>query len=234
MTTSFAPALSDLAIDIFERLDIRLPAVTAEQYASLTRSMNLIQSQWSNTKATPWKLELGVTQFVSGQATYILNANVMDVVAVYVQQNFAGRVEQSTIENVGNNASVTVVPATDPVPVRTKLLEQITVVEYAAIPNQTLAAPPEKVWYNRVVPPTLNLWPVPDSNGILFYYYLQQMNDAFATGTNAPDMPYYMLEKFSADVAAHMSLKWAPQMSQSLIAYAQALVPHPPGGGDAH
>ena len=94
--------------------------------------------------------------------------------------------------------------------------------DYDAIPLKRQEGRPTSYWLNRQVSPVFNVWLVPDQNGPyeLRYYASQQVQDAHVSSGETLQVPYRFLESFAADVAAHLSMKWAPQRTQALAAYA--------------
>jgi hypothetical protein len=94
--------------------------------------------------------------------------------------------------------------------------------DYAAIPNKTQQGRPTSLWFDRLVSPTVTIWPVPDGNGPyeLHYYKAGQIQDLSAIYGQNPDMPFRFLEAFCAGVSAHLAMKWAPQSLVMLKQYA--------------
>lgn len=96
--------------------------------------------------------------------------------------------------------------------------------DYYVIPNKLTQGRPTSFWVNRQISPLFNIWPVPDGNGPyeLRYYASRQVQDADIVGGQTLAVPFRMLETFTADLAAHLSLKWAPERMTALANYAAA------------
>jgi len=97
--------------------------------------------------------------------------------------------------------------------------------DYAAIPDKLGQGRPTSYWFDRTNPGTINVWPVPDANGPyqLCYYVFRQMQDAMPANGQQGDMPQRFFEAYTAEVAAHLAMKWAPpERAIALKQYAQA------------
>jgi len=83
-TYTYAPALSDLAIEVFERLGITAPGITVAHYQSLRRSLNQVQIRWANRGINLWKVNLVSALLVAGTATVSVDPSIIDVLDVYL------------------------------------------------------------------------------------------------------------------------------------------------------
>lgn len=94
--------------------------------------------------------------------------------------------------------------------------------DYYVIPNKETQGRPTSYWINRQITPVFYIWPVPDANGPyeLRYMASQQVQDADIVSGQTLQVPYRMVESFAADLAAHLSMKFAPSQQQRLAAYA--------------
>jgi hypothetical protein len=63
------------------------------------------------------------------------------------------------------------------------------------------------------VSPVFNIWPQPDANGPyeLRFKASRQVMDADIVNGQVLGVPFRMLEAFTSDLAAALSLKWAPE-----------------------
>lgn len=85
-TSTYDPPLADLGIDAFERCGIRSNALTTEHYQSLRRSMNLVQSRWSNRGVNLWKVDLVSVYMPQGVSNYAVDQSVVNILDVYLRQ----------------------------------------------------------------------------------------------------------------------------------------------------
>ena len=94
--------------------------------------------------------------------------------------------------------------------------------DWMAIPDKFTEGRPTSVWINRQIIPQINVWPIPDANGPyeLRYYRSRQIQDADIASGQVLGVPYRLLESFTADLTAHLAMKWAPIRARDLAAYA--------------
>ena len=108
--STYDPPLADLGVDAFERCGLRLPQLLTEHYQSLRRSMNLVQSRWSNRGVNLWKVGLTSVYMPQGVSNYPVDQSVVDVLDVYLRQYQMGAPfnANATFSTVINTAQVTV------------------------------------------------------------------------------------------------------------------------------
>ena len=198
-TMLFNPALSDIIIEVFERCQKRAVELEPEHWQSARRSMNLVQSRWSNRGINLWKVELVSVPLVQGQIDVPVDPTVINVLDVYRSVTWGGQ-------------------ATD------IILYPIDRSNYAGIPNKTQEGAPTSFWFERTQTPNMKLWPAVDANGpyVLNYYVWRQMQDAVPSMGLTADLVERFFEAYIAEVAAHVSIKWAPDRMTVLAAYATA------------
>lgn len=85
---AFAPALSDLLLDAYSRIQIRAMALTANHMRDALMSSQLLLVEWSTKPNVPnlWKIQLFSTTLVNGQATYPVPSNVVGILDYYIRQ----------------------------------------------------------------------------------------------------------------------------------------------------
>lgn len=198
MTTSgtyaFNPALGEIVLYAYQNIGIRPTSVLQEHMESARMATNMMLSRWSNMGVNLWAVDLIEVPLVEGQATYAVDGNTIMVLDAYTTTS-------SGIDRV---------------------IMPISRTEYASYPNKTQQGFPTSYWYDRLVSPTLTLWPVPDGSSatILKYYRVRQVQDAnLQNGENA-EIPYRWLEAFADGLAYRLARIWAPQMAQMLKAQA--------------
>jgi hypothetical protein len=92
-----------------------------------------------------------------------------------------------------------------------RVIMPISRTEYSATPNKTLEAPPTVFWFDRLINPTVTLWPVPNQNGLtLGYYAVTQIQDANYDNGQTLDIPYRWLDAASSGLAARLATIYAP------------------------
>ncbi len=197
-TYKFGLTGADLSLECLDRLQIRGPAITIDHLSSIANSFNLVQSEWSNRGVNLWEIVEMTIPLVQGTATYPI-----DVRSMFLAPEAFLRTTVNTVT-------------------KDIVLFPLSRAEFAAIPSKTQQSRPTSYWFDRLLSPTITLWPVPDANGPyeLHYWRASQQQDMNATLGALPDIPYRFYEAFCAEVTAHMAMKWRPEIWDKLLAYA--------------
>jgi hypothetical protein len=198
MTTSgtyvFNPALGEIVLYAYQNIGVRPTAVLQEHMESARMATNMMLSRWSNQGVNLWCVDLVTVPLVQGQSTYSVDGNTIMVLDAYTTTS-------SGIDRV---------------------IMPISRTEYASYPNKTQQGFPTSYWYDRLISPTLTLWPVPDGSSatILKYYRVRQVQDSnLQNGENA-EIPYRWLEAFADGLTYRLARIWQPQMAVALKAQA--------------
>lgn len=198
MTTSgtyaFNPALGEIVLYAYQNIGVRPTSVLQEHMESARMATNMMLSRWSNQGVNLWAVDLITTPLIEGQTTYAVDSNTIMVLDAYTTTD-------SGIDRV---------------------IMPISRTEYASYPNKTQQGFPTSYWFDRLVSPTLTLWPVPDGSSatVLKYYRVRQIQDAnLQNGENA-EIPYRWLEAFADGLAYRLARIWQPQMAVPLKAQA--------------
>lgn len=203
-TYNFSPPIGQLALNAFDRCRVRRTMLTAEHMENAYLESNLLQLDWAADGITWWTVEL-ITQVVTpGVATYTVPANAVSVLDVYISPNNG----QS-----GQN----------------RLLFPFSRTDYASLANPAQTGFPTSFWFNRILAPTLTLWPVPDNSTtylLSYYVYTQPQDSTLRQGGNVA-VPVWWYNAFVADLAHRFSRIYAqdlePVRKQDMIeAYAKA------------
>lgn len=196
MTTSgtfnYAPGLGELGLYAFNLCEIRSAALVQEHMESLRMAANLMQSRWSAQGVNLWAVDLQTIPLVQGQATYAIPPETVVMLDAYIVQNSGG-------------ASIN------------RIILPISRTEYASYPNPNQQGFPTTFWMDRLLSPTVSLWPVPDGNeSALNYYRLRQIQDATLGNGTALEIPYYFLEAAAYGLAYRLAMIWKPEKVQML------------------
>jgi hypothetical protein len=198
MTTSgtyaFNPALGEIVLYAYQNIGVRPAAVLQEHMESARMATNMMLARFSNQGVNLWAVDLVTEPLVEGQTTYAVDGNTIMVLDAYTTTD-------SGIDRV---------------------IMPISRTEYASYPNKTQQGFPTSYWFDRLISPTLTLWPVPDGSSatILKYYRVRQVQDAnLQNGENA-EIPYRWLEAFADGLAYRLARIWQPQMAVALKAQA--------------
>lgn len=192
MTTSgtytFAPSLGEITLYAYQLIGLRPTSLVQEHFESARMATNMMLARWSNQGVNLWAVDLITTPLVAGQSTYNVDANTVMILDAYI---------------VSNNIDRIIMP--------------VSRTEYASYPNKAQQGFPTTFWFDRLIAPTVTVWPVPDgSQTSLKYYRVRRVQDAnLANGQNV-EIPYLWLEAFADALSYRLARIWAPQMAVAL------------------
>ena len=186
----FAPSLGEVVLNAFARIGVRRTEIQQTHMSDARMEANLLLAKLGNTQPNLWDVDLQAIPLLQGTMTYTVPAETVMILDVYLRY--------------GN-------PATD------RSMYPISRSEYSTYPNKSTQAFPTVYWFDRLISPTITLWPTPDGNGpyTLFYYRVRQIQDAnYSDGTNAlnVEIPYLWLDAFTAGLAYRLARLYAPQL----------------------
>ena len=202
MTTSgtytFNPSLGEITLNVFARCGVRRTAIMQEHMTDARFETNLMLASWANQGVNLWEVVLISVPLIQGQTTYTVPAKVVMILDAVIQQN------------TGTSSQFD------------RVIMPISRTEYSQTPNKLQQAPPTVFWFDRLINPTVTLWPVPDqtSTYTLNYYAVTQIQDAELTDAQTVDIPYRWLDALAAGLAARLAAIYAPDRMQMLEAKA--------------
>jgi hypothetical protein len=188
-TTSFAPSVGELVLNSYGRIQLRGPALVAQHFYDARIEGNLLQIEWQNKGVQLWTVDLQSIPLVQGTASYSVPSNTMAILDVYVE----------------------VISGNQPID---RPILGISRSDYAAQANKTVPGAPTTWWFDRLIAPTITLWPVPDGSQsyTLKYYRYRLIQDAILAGGIQPEMPIRWLDAFSAGLAHRLARLHAPAL----------------------
>ena len=191
-TYNFAPGMGDEILVAYGMCGIRRTALVQSHFEDARLVTNMMMAAWSSRGVNLWSVDLQVINLIQGQATYQVPSNTIVMLDMYVGIN-TGTAE---IDRIIKPASRT---------------------EYASYANKTQQGFPTTAWFNRLLSPTVTLWPVPNGQQSVFKYYrLRQNQDSvLSNGTNV-ELPVYALEAYVLGLAWRLALIWAPDRAIAL------------------
>lgn len=130
----------------------------------------------------------GICEAPNDVSTFSVNPNTVVILDAYVTNNDSGA-------NID------------------RIILPISRSEYAAYPNKEQAGFPTVFWFDRLLAPTVTLWPVPNTdNGPqnLVYYRVVRIQDASMGNAQTVDIPYLWMEAFAYGLAQRLAVIWAP------------------------
>lgn len=202
MTTSgtyaFNPSLGEIVLYAYQNIGVRPTSVLQEHMESARMAMNMMLSRWSNMGVNLWAVDLVEVPLVAGQSKYAVDKG-----------DVAG---SATNTIMVLDAYTTTDSGID------RVIMPISRTEYASYPNKTQQGFPTSYWFDRLVSPTITLWPVPDGSSatILKYYRVRQIQDANLQNGENVEIPYRWLEALADGLTYRLARIWAPQMAMAL------------------
>jgi hypothetical protein len=185
-TYAYNPSLGEITLYAFNLCGVRNTALLQEHMESARMSANMLLGRWSSQGVNLWCVDLESIPLVQGTATYSVPSNTVVMLDAYVVQNLGG-------------AAIN------------RLILPISRSEYASYPNPTQQGFPTTYWFDRLLSPTVTLWPVPDGTQSSFdYYRVRQIQDSNFTNGQQVEIPYYFLEAFAYGLAQRLAMIWAP------------------------
>lgn len=196
-TTTFMPSLGELVLYAFNNIGVRPTSLAQEHFQSARMAANMMLSRWANQGVNLWRVELVTVPLVQGQVQYAVDPSVIMVLDAYV-----------TTANGGASTNRIILP--------------VSRTEYASYPNPAQQGFTTVFWFDRLISPVLNLWPVPDGTSAqtLSYYAVQQIQDANYTSAQNVDIPYRWFEAFADGLTYRLARIWAPPLATAYKAVA--------------
>lgn len=190
-TTAFDMDFTEIAEEAWERAGREMRS--GYDLRTARRSMNLLTIEWQNRGINMWTIDEGSISLTTGTSEYNLPADTIDLLEQVIRTN-AGN------QNTQSDLSIT----------------RISVSTYASIPNKLSRGRPIQVWIERLRDnPTINVWPVPDSNDYTFKYYrMRRVQDA-GNGVETPDMNFRFYPCLVAGLAYYIAMK-VPELAERI------------------
>jgi hypothetical protein len=192
-TYAFNPALGEIVLYAYNLIGVRNTAVLQEHMQSARMAANMMLSRWANQGVNLWAVDLITTPLVQGTATYPVDGNTVVILDAYIE----------TVNGSGQPIDRLILP--------------ISRTEYASYPNKDQQGFTTTYWFDRLLSPTVTLWPVPDGTTTsLKYYRVRQIQDANLQSGQQVEIPYLWMEAFAYGLAQRLSTIWAPDKMMML------------------
>jgi hypothetical protein len=198
MTTSgtytYNPSLGELTLFAYNLAGIRNTALVQEHMEAARMAANLMLAHWSNKGVNLWAVDLVTVPLVAGQSTYSVDGNTVVMLDAYM-----------TIDN-GQSAPID------------RIILPVSRTEYASYPNKEQQGFTTVFWFDRLISPTVTLWPVPDGNSAQFlkYYRVKRLQDSNLQSGETVEVPYLWLDAFAYGLASRLAQIWNPPLIQML------------------
>ncbi len=193
-TYTFNPSLGELTLYAYNLAGLRNTSVLQEHMEAARMATNMMLSRWSNQGVNLWKVDQVTVALVEGQSTYTVDSNTVMILDAYM-----------VIDN-GNGSP------TD------RIITPVSRTEYASYPNKEQQGFTTTFWFDRLLSPAVNLWPVPDGNSAQYlkYYRVIRIEDAALSNGQTVDIPYLWFEAFADGLAYRLARVWNPPMAPGL------------------
>lgn len=188
-TYTFNPSLGELTLYAYNLIGVRNTALLQEHLEAARMATNMMLARWSNQGVNLWAVDLITTPLVTNQKTYSVDANTVMILDAYV-----------TDQNSGANIDRIILP--------------VSRTEYASYPNKDQQGFPTVYWFDRLLSPTVTLWPVPNTdNGPseLKYYRVRRLQDSNLQNGEQVEIPYLWMEAFAYGLAQRLAMVWSPE-----------------------
>lgn len=187
-TYTYNPSLGELTLYAYNLIGVRNTALLQEHLESARMAANLMLARWSNQGVNLWAVDLQTIPLVQGTSTYSVPANTVMMLDVYISTTSGGQ----TID---------------------RLILPVSRTEYASYPNKAQQGFPTTYWFDRLLSPTVTIWPVPDGTQTsLKYYRVRRLQDADISNATDIEIPYLWMEAFAYGLALRLAQTWNPQM----------------------
>ena len=193
-TYAYNPGLGEITLYAYNLIGVRNTAVLQEHMEAARMAANMMLSRWSNQGVNLWAVDLITTPLVTNQKTYSVDSNTVMILDAYV-----------TDQNSGANIDRIILP--------------VSRTEYASYPNKDQQGFPTVYWFDRLLSPTITLWPVPNTdNGPseLKYYRVRRLQDSNLQNGEQVEIPYLWLEAFAYGLVQRLATIWAPDKMMML------------------
>src|ERR1700722_2557101 len=159
-TFNFAPSMGEAVLYAYGLCGIRRTGLTQQHFEDARLATNMMMLRWSSKGVNLWQAELDQIPLCRGQSTYSVPSNTIVMLDAYITLN---------------NGSAGI----------DRLILPISRTEYASFANKHSIGFPTSFWFDRLLAPTVTLWPVPTGQESCFKYYrLRQTQDsALSNGT---------------------------------------------------
>ena len=195
-TYTFNPDLGSITLYAYQLIGVRPTAVLQEHMESARMAANMVLTRWSSEGVNLWQVDLVTVPLVQGLATYPVDPNTIVMLDTF-------------IETVSGTTAID------------RIILPVSRTEFASYPNKSQQGFPTTFWFDRLLSPTVTLWPVPDgTQTYLKYYRLIQIQDANLNGAQQMDIPYYFIEPFAYALALRLAQIWAPDKVAMLKPFA--------------
>ena len=185
-TYDFSPSMGEAVLYSYGMCGVRRTAMVQSHFEDARMATNMLMSAWSARGVNLWAVDLQEICLCKGVSTYPVPSNTIVMLDAYIRLN-------------SGPAGID------------RLILPISRSEYASYSNKHSQGFPTTYWFDRLLAPTVTLWPVPDGTQSVFKYYrLRQGQDSVLTNGTSIEIPIYFWDAFTLGLAYRLALIWAP------------------------
>jgi hypothetical protein len=187
-TYSYNPSLGEIVLYAYNLIGIRPTSLLQEHFEAARMASNMLCASFSNQGVNLWAVDLVTVPLVNDQSTYPVDANTVMILDAYIQSDMTG-------EDID------------------RIIMPVSRTEYASYPSKDRRGFPTVYWFDRLISPTVTLWPVPfatSGNQTLKYYRVRRIQDANLQNGEQVEVPYLWLDAFATNLASRLALIWSP------------------------
>jgi hypothetical protein len=182
-STAFNMDFTEIAEEAWERAGREMRS--GYYLRTARRSMNLMTIEWQNRGINMWTIDSGTVNLVKGTSQYTLPADTIDLMEHQIRTNSGNSNTQSDLT-----------------------ISRISVSTYASIPNKLSEGRPIQLYVERLRDaPKVNVWPVPDNDDYVLYYWRMRRIEDAGSGIQTADMNFRFFPCLVAGLAYHISMK---------------------------
>lgn len=186
-TYGFNPSIGETVLYAYSRCGIRRTAILQEHMEDARMASNMVLADFSNKGVNLWKVELVTIPLIQGVSTYALDPNIVVMLDTYITTTSSGQSIDRIILPVSRS-------------------------EYSSYPNKQQQGFPTTYWMDRLLSPTVTIWPVPNGQqASMSTYVLRQIQDAGYVNGQTLDVPYLWMKAFSDALSRELAVIWAPE-----------------------
>ena len=165
---------------------IRRTSLTQSHFEDARIATNIMMGRWSADGVNLWAVDLQTIPLVQGCSTYPVPYSTIVILDAYC-----------TINNGQQESD--------------RIMSPISRTEYASYSNKKQQGFPTVFWMDRLLSPTVTLWPTPNGQQKCFKYYrLRQIQDSNLQNGQNVEVPIYFLEAYAFGLGYRLALSWAP------------------------
>ena len=184
--------MGEMVLYAYGLCGVRRTAITQSHLEDARIATNILMGRWSADGVNLWQVDLCSIPLQQGQKPYSVPSNTIVMLDAYY-----------TINNGHQEID--------------RIMTPISRTEYANYPNKHQQGAPTVFWFDRLLAPTVTVWPAPNGQQAAFKYYrLRQTQDSnLQNGANV-EIPIYFLEAYATGLAYRLALSWAPAQAPGL------------------